>query len=135
MDDAEVAIIGLGSTMGTVRYLVKALRSKGVKAGMVRIRVYRPFPEDELKEAVGDASILGIMDKAASFGAPGGPLFSDIRNAFYDEPERPQILNYIYGLGGRDTSPEMIKGIYDDLDVIRGKRSIDERVKYIGVRE
>jgi pyruvate ferredoxin oxidoreductase alpha subunit len=88
-----------------------------------------------LKEAVGDTSILGIMDKAASFGAPGAPLFSDIRNSFYDEPERPQIFNYIYGLGGRDTSPEMIKSIYDDLDIMRGKSSISERVKYIGVRE
>jgi pyruvate ferredoxin oxidoreductase alpha subunit len=135
MDDAEIAIIGLGSTMGTVRYVVRALRSKGVKAGMVKIRIYRPFPEDDLKDAVGDTGILGIMDKAASFGAPGGPLFSDIRNSFYDETERPQIFNYIYGLGGRDTSPEMIKGIYDDLNILRGKSSIDERVKYIGVRE
>lgn len=135
MEDAEVAVIGLGSTMGTVRHVVDDLRSEGVKAGMIKLRVFRPFPEEALKEAVGDLPVLGVMDKAASFGAPGGPLFSDIRTMYYDEVDRPMISNYIYGLGGRDTSPTMVREIFEKLEEINNKGEVTKKVSYIGVRE
>ncbi|MFP3950575.1 MAG: transketolase C-terminal domain-containing protein [Candidatus Bathyarchaeia archaeon] len=135
MEDAEVAVIGLGSTMGTVRHVVDELRLEGMKAGMIKLRVFRPFPEESLKQAVGDTPVLGVMDKAASFGAPGGPLFSEIRTMFYDEADRPMIPNYIYGLGGRDTGPALVRDIFENLEEIRERGEVKQKISFIGVRE
>ena len=135
MDDAEVALIGLGSTMGTVRFVVDQLREEGVKVGMLKLRLYRPFPEDALVEALGDTLVLGVLDKAISFGAPGGPLYQDIRSLFYDREDKPLVANYIYGLGGRDASPQLLRGIYDALLEIHRSRKLSNNVNYVGVRE
>ncbi|MCW4036136.1 MAG: pyruvate ferredoxin oxidoreductase, partial [Candidatus Bathyarchaeota archaeon] len=134
MEDAEVALLGLGSTMGTVRYVVDQLRAEGVKAGLVTMRLFRPFPMKELIETVGKVPVLGVLDKSASFGAPGGPVYLDMKAAFYDEPQKPLIANYIHGLGGRDTSPSLIRGIFDSLLDIKRKGEVSERVSYVGVR-
>ena len=134
MEDAEVALLGLGSTMGTVRYVVDQLRAEGVKAGLVTMRLFRPFPMEELIETVGKVPVLGVLDKSASFGAPGGPVYLDVKAAFYDEPQKPLIANYIHGLGGRDTSPSLIRGIFDSLLDIKRKGEVSERVSYVGVR-
>lgn len=135
MEDAEVAVLGLGSTMGTVRYVVDELRSEGVKAGLIKMRVFRPFPAEELVKTVGDVPVLGVLDKAASFGAPGGPLYEEVKSVFYDEAEKPFIADFIHGLGGRDTSPSMIRGIYENLTEIREKGEVPEKVSFVGVRE
>ena len=135
MEDAEVAIIGLGSTMGTVRHVVDGLREEGVKAGLVKMRVFRPFPVEELLEAVGDVPVVGVLDRSASFGAPGGPLYEEVKTAFYDEDDRPLIADFIYGLGGRDTSPTLIRGIFQSLEEIGSKGEVAEKVSYVGVRE
>jgi len=135
MEDAEVALIGLGSTMGTVRHVVDALRSEGVKAGLLKMRVFRPFPAEELIEAVGDVPVIGVLDKAASFGAPGGPLYEEVKTTFYDEADRPLIADYIYGLGGRDASPQLIRGIFRRLEEIRARGEVAEKVSFVGVRE
>ena len=135
MDDAEVALIGLGSTMGTVRFVVDQLREEGVKVGMLKLRLYRPFPEDALVEALGDTLVLGVLDKAISFGAPGGPLYQDIRSLFYDREDKPLVANYIYGLGGRDASPQLLRGIYDALLEIHRSGKLSNNVNYVGVRE
>jgi len=134
MEDAEVAIMGLGSTMGTVRHVVDGLRDEGVKAGMVGMRVFRPFPVEELIEAIGDVSVVGVLDKAASFGAPGGPLYEEVKTVFYDEADRPLIADYVYGLGGRDASPGLIRGVFNSLAEIRSKGEVSEKVSYVGVR-
>jgi len=135
MEDAEVALIGLGSTMGTVRHVVDALRSEGVKAGLLKMRVFRPFPAEELIGAVGDVPVIGVLDKAASFGAPGGPLYEEVKTTFYDEADRPLIADYIYGLGGRDASPQLIRGIFRRLEEIRARGEVAEKVSFVGVRE
>jgi len=134
MEDAEVAIIGLGSTMGTVMHVVDELRAEGVKAGMVRMRVFRPFPTEELIDIIGDVPVVGVLDKAASFGAPGGPFYEEIKTAFYDEAKRPLVADFIYGLGGRDASPTLIKGVYKSLEEIHSKGEVAEKVSYVGVR-
>ncbi len=134
MEDAEVAIIGMGSTMGTVMHMVDELRAEGVKAGMIKMRVFRPFPTDELFEIVSDVPVLGVLDKAASFGAPGGPLYEEIKTAFYDEEQRPLVADYIYGLGGRDASPSLIRGVFKSLEEIRSEGEVAEKVSYVGVR-
>lgn len=135
IEDAEVVLIGLGSTMGTVRYVVDQLREEGIKAGLIKMRIFRPFPVEELKKLVKNIPVLGILDKAASFGAPGGPLYEEIKTILYDEPEKPLVVDYIHGLGGRDTSPHMIRGIYDKLLEIRALGEVPEPVNYVGVRE
>ena len=135
MEDAEIAVIGLGSTMGTVRYVVDSLREEGVKAGLLKMRVFRPFPVEELIEAVGDVPVVGVLDRAASFGAPGGPLYEEVKTAFYDEADRPLIADYIYGLGGRDASQELIRGVFKSLEEISSMGEVAEKVSYVGVRE
>jgi pyruvate ferredoxin oxidoreductase alpha subunit len=121
--------------MGTVRYVVDQLREEGIKAGLIKMRIFRPFQVEELKKLVKNIPVLGILDKAASFGAPGGPLYEEIKTILYDEPEKPLVVDYIHGLGGRDTSPHMIRGIYDKLLEIRALGEVPEPVNYVGVRE
>ena len=135
MEDAEVALLGLGSTMGTVRYVVDKLRGEGVKAGLIKMRVFRPFPADALIRTVGDLPVLGVLDKAASFGAPGGPLYEEVKTVFYDEDEKPLIKDFIHGLGGRDTSPDRIRSMYEDLLKARKEGKVTEQVSFVGVRQ
>lgn len=104
--DAEVLLITMGSMGETAEIAVDEMRAKGVPVGLLKIKLWRPFPFDELKKAIKGARVLAVMDRAVSFGGPGGPVFSEIRSALYDERERPQVINYIIGLGGRDVSVE-----------------------------
>lgn len=134
MEDAEVALIGLGSTMGTVRHVVDRLRKRGVKAGMVKMRVFRPFPTEELQELLRDVEVVGVLDKAMSFGAPGGPLYEELRTVFYDADERPIIVDYVYGLGGRDTPPSLIEEAYEGLLEVKRRGEAVEKVGFLGVR-
>jgi pyruvate ferredoxin oxidoreductase alpha subunit len=134
MEDAEVALIGLGSAMGTVRHVVDELREMGLKVGMIRMRVFRPFPEEALKAALHDVKVLGVLEKVISFGAPGSPLFEEITAAFHDEKEKPMFVNFIHGLGGRDTSTEMVKEVYEELQKVMEKGKVEERIKFVGVR-
>lgn len=135
LEDADVAIVVIGSTAGTVRHTARILREKGLKVGVLRVRTFRPFPYKEIVEALKGVEVVGVMDRACSFGALGGPLFNEIRAAFYDESERPIIVNYIYGLGGRDAPVSMIKQIYDELLEIKKTKKVEKKVKFIGVRE
>jgi len=135
MDDAEGAILGLGSTMGTAREVVDELRTEGIKAGMVKMRTFRPFPADDLIKAVGDVPALGVIEKDLSFGAAGGPLYEDVRAIFYDASSKPLIANYAHGLGGGDTSMAMIRGIYEDLLKIKKNGRVARTMNYVGLRE
>ena len=101
-DDAEVLMLTMGSMGETAQMAIDELRAKGVKAGLVKLRLWRPFPFAEIKAAVKNAKKLIVTDRAVSFGGPGGPVFSEIKSALYAEAQRPLIYNYIYGLGGRD---------------------------------
>ncbi|HUS78531.1 MAG TPA: transketolase C-terminal domain-containing protein [Patescibacteria group bacterium] len=135
MDDAEIALIGLGSTMGTVRFVIDQLREEGVKAGMITLRVYRPFSGETLLKHLANIPVVGVLDKAVSFGAPGGPLYEDVKTTFYDQEKKPLIANYVHGLGGRDASPKLLRGIYEDLLKIYEKGEVTTMVNYTGVRE
>ncbi|KYH38873.1 MAG: 2-ketoisovalerate ferredoxin oxidoreductase subunit alpha [Candidatus Bathyarchaeota archaeon B23] len=134
MEDAEVALIGLGSTMGTVRYVVDRLRRRGVKAGMMKMRVFRPFPAEQLIELLKDVEVVGVLDKAMSFGAPGGPLYEELRTIFYDAGRQPLIVDYVYGLGGRDTPPRLIEEAFEGLMEAKRRGEVVERLNFLGVR-
>ena len=102
---------------------------------MLKLRLYRPFPEEAIIEALGDTRVLGVLDKSVSFGAPGGPLYQDVRSMFYDRGDKPLVVNYVYGLGGRDASPMLLRGIYDALLEIHRSGVVSRNVNYVGVRE
>jgi len=136
LDDAEIAIVVAGSTAGTTRMVVDKLRAKGVKAGMVRLRVFRPFPAAAYAKALEHVKVVGVMDRADSFGAQGGPLFLEIRSALYDNDPRPQVLPFIYGLGGRDIFPDNIEQAFAVLEqAARDKKRTSTERRYLNLRE
>ena len=135
LGDAEIAVICIGSTAGTAKAVIDELRNSGVKAGLLRIRTYRPFPAEAIVKALRKAKAVAVMDRSMSFGGRGGAVFHEIRHALYDSATRPYVVNYIYGLGGRDTSPVQIKKIFDDLQKILQTKHVEDLVHYIGLRE
>lgn len=135
MDDADVALVLIGSSAGTGKEAVDRLRAEGKKVGLIKLRVFRPFPRIPLAEAMCKVRAVAIMDKAESFSNSGGPLFNEARNSLYDLEDRPYAINYIYGLGGRDITVEDFYDIYQDLYVICENDDPGDVYRYIGVRD
>jgi len=135
LEDAEIAVVCVGSTAGTVKTVVDELRTEGVKAGLLRIRTYRPFPAEEIARSLARVKAVAIMDRSMRFGGNGGALFSEVCHALYDLSTRPYAANYVYGLGGRDTDSKQIRKIYEDLQRIVQTKHVDEPIKYVGLRE
>ncbi|MBN2438875.1 MAG: pyruvate ferredoxin oxidoreductase [Deltaproteobacteria bacterium] len=129
-EDAEIALVTMGSMGETAEIAVDELRKQGVKAGLLKIKLWRPFPHDDLKKAVQGIKVLAVTDRAVSFGGPGGPVCSEIRSSLYAVPKRPKIVNYIIGLGGRDVHVENF------MDMVRraAKGKLSERYEIYGVR-
>jgi pyruvate ferredoxin oxidoreductase alpha subunit len=115
LEDAEIAVVVLSSTAGTARIVVDDLRKQGIKAGLLRPRIFRPFPKEKITHALKDVKAVAILDRSESFSAEGGPLYTEIKAALYDSDIKPFVTNYIYGLGGRDIFPEDIKKVFEDL--------------------
>ena len=134
LDDAEVAIVAIGSTAGTAKVVVNSLREKGIKAGLLKPRVFRPFPYVEMAKALSRIKAVAVFDRSDSYNSAGGPLFTEIRSALYDSSVRPMLINYIYGLGGRDISKEEIEGVYHELEAIVKTGKINNVYRYLGVR-
>jgi pyruvate ferredoxin oxidoreductase alpha subunit len=135
LEDAETAIVCLGSTAGTIKTVVDELRAEGTKVGLLRIRSFRPFPAAGIVEALGKVKAVAVMDKSMSFGGNGGAVFHEVRHALYDASTRPYVVNYVYGLGGRDTTPSQIRRIYEDLQKILRAKRVEDLVRYVGLRE
>lgn len=134
MDDAEVAILVMGSTGGTAKVAVKRMREKGKKVGLIRARVYRPFPKDAMTKALSKVKVVGVMDRSDTMSTLGGHLYNDARSILYKSDKQPIMKNYIYGLGGRDISIEEIESIYGELFDIQKSGEVDKDVVYFGVR-
>ncbi len=135
LEDAEIAAVCLGSTAGTVKTVVDELRAEGVKAGLLRIRTFRPLPVEGIQKALENVKAIAVMDRSMSFGGYGGAVFHEVRHALYDCDKCPFIVNYIYGLGGRDTNPMQIREIYRDLQEILEKKHVETPIQYVGLRE
>ncbi|MGQ9585781.1 MAG: pyruvate ferredoxin oxidoreductase [Anaerolineae bacterium] len=137
LDDADVAIVVLSSTAGTTRVVVDRLRAQGLKVGLLKPRVFRPFPARELAEALAHVKVIGVMDRSISFGsmANAGPLFLELCAALQVYGRSIPMVNYIFGLGGRDILPREIEGVYRDLLRIRDTGRVERLVTYLGVRE
>jgi len=135
LDDADVAIVVLGSTAGTARVAVDELRDKKVKAGMLKLRVFRPFPAAEIAAALSKLKAVAVLDRSDSFSSQGGPLFTEVRSALYEVAMKPKILNFIYGLGGRDIKTPEIISIFGSLQKVLTSGKVENLVNYFGVRE
>lgn len=135
MDDAEVAVVVIGSSAGTGKEAVDRMREEGKKVGLIKLRVFRPFPRELLAQSMCRVKAVAIMDKAESFSNSGGPLFNEARSALYDLADRPYAINYIYGLGGRDITVEDFREIYGDLFIIAEEDDPGDVYRYIGVRD
>ncbi len=135
LDDADVAIVVLGSTAGTARAVIDELRARGQKVGMLKIRVFRPFPAAEIAVALGKAKAIAVLDRSDSFAATGGPVFTEVRSALYELAVKPKVVNYIYGLGGRDIKMPDINFVFDSLFKILKTGKVENPVSYLGIRE
>ncbi|MDD2638881.1 MAG: transketolase C-terminal domain-containing protein, partial [Methanothrix sp.] len=123
MDDAEIALVTMGSIVGTVKEAIDDLRSEGVKVGLVKIRSYRPFPGDELKRALKDASVIASIEKDISMGYEGA-LLTDLKGAFYNSSIRTPIIGFAVGLGGRDIGIKHVRAMVE-----RASRVLDAGIE------
>ncbi len=135
MDDAELVVVCMNSTAGTTKAVVDDLRNKGVKAGLLKIRVFRPFPAEEVANALSNAKAIAVLDKADSLNGVGGALFEDVVSGMYVNNKNVPIVNYVYGIGGRDTTTKEISSVYSDLQKIVDTGNIDNPYRYLGLRK
>ena len=136
MDDAEMAIIIIGSSAGTAKQAILELRAQGKKAGLIKIRSFRPFPAEAIAEALKDVKAFAAMDKDDSFNAHCGPIFAETAAALYAAGvSAPKGINYIYGLGGRDVRVESIQHVFAELEKISGSGDTGDTYRYLDVRE
>ena len=134
LDDAEMAIVCMNSTAGTTKYVVDTLREKGIKAGLLKIRVFRPFPGEEIAKALSHLKAVAVLDKADSLNAIGGALYEDVTSSMYTNNVHVPMVNYIYGIGGRDTRADEIESVYSDLSEIIKTGNLGEPYRYLGLR-
>lgn len=137
LEDADVAVIAANSTAGTAKTAVDNLRDEGLKAGLLKLRVFRPFPGHELAAALRDVDAVGILDRAISFGSMdnAGPLFSEVVSALVLNDVHVPVADYVYGLGGRDIRPDEIESVYRELFETAESGEVKRRVQFLGVRE
>ena len=134
MDDAEEVIVCMNSTAGTAKAAVDELRAEGVKAGLLKIRMFRPFPSEEVADSLRNAKSIAVLDKADSLNGNGGALFEDVLSGMYVSNIHVNAVNYVYGIGGRDTTVNDIKKVYRDLQEISNTGNIGNPYRYLGLR-
>ena len=135
MEDAERAVVIIGSAAGTTKDAIDALRAKGEKVGLIKIRLYRPFPAEEIAEALKNVKAVAIMDRAEGYSNHGGPLGADVMSAMFRAKSQAHAVNYVYGLGGRDVRVEDMEGVFEDLKRIIADGDAGETYRYMGIRE
>ena len=134
MDDADVTVVCLGTSVETAREVAKEMRAKGIKAGVVGIRVFRPFPFEEIKAALKNVKAIAVLDRSSPNGAPGA-LFNEIAGALYNTEGRALLSGYVYGLGGRDLTKKHLVDLYTELQAnVDAGRVTTPLQQFIGVR-
>ncbi len=133
-EDANVLLLTMGSFSETAAMAIDKLRTEGKSVGLVRLRLWRPFPFEELRQAVKNAEILIVLDRALSFGGPGGPVCSEIRSALYSQDKKPKVVSFVGGLGGRDITVAGFEEIVSKGIVVSQKGS-EREFEIFGVRE
>ena len=136
MEDAEYAVVIIGSAAGTCKAAIEHIRhTTGKKVGLIKIRVFRPFPEEELAQALSKVKAAAIMDRSEMFAATSGPLGAEVRAAMYQAKLSAEVVNYFYGLGGRDITVEDFEQVYDNLEKMAQTHVVEGMYSYIGLRE
>ncbi|MBE5881637.1 MAG: pyruvate ferredoxin oxidoreductase [Lachnospiraceae bacterium] len=134
LEDAEYAIIIIGSAAGATKDAIDLLREQGMKVGLLKLRVFRPFPDEEIANALKHCKAVAIMDRSECFRGKGGPLGAEVKAALYDYAKDVKAFNLIYGLGGRDFTVADAKRIYEDLAAYDKDGKAFEEYRYIGLR-
>ena len=135
LEDADYAMVIIGSAAGTAKDAVDALREKGIKAGLLKIRLFRPFPAEEIARALSHVKAVAIMDRAESLSSQGGPLGSEVMAALYRASSQALAVNYIYGLGGRDVRVDQAQEVFEQLEKIAAAGEVTDAYRYLGLRE
>ena len=135
LDDAEIAVVCMNSTAGTTKDVVDSLREKGIKAGMLKVRVFRPFPAEEIAKSLSHLKAVAVLDKADSLNGAGGALFEDVVSGMYVNGNNVKALSYVYGIGGRDTTTKEIEQVYTDLQEVADSEKVENPYRYLGLRK
>jgi len=133
MEGAKVALLTMGSFGEVAMEAVDRMRGKGIPVGLLKLRLWRPFPFEDIRKAMQGLEMLVVMDRAISTGGIGGPVASEMKSALYGQAKRPKIISFIAGLGGRDVPPEVFEEMVDQALKLKGKRKIEEFYT-IGIR-
>ena len=133
LEDAEAAIVILNSAAGTTKVVVDDMRKEGKKVGVLRLRLFRPFPYSEIAEALKNVKAVAVLDRADSMNSFGGPLFNEIRSALYDLDSRPKIMGRVYGLGGRDYKPKDAAEVFEEVLKTARTGKVETPLKYITI--
>jgi pyruvate ferredoxin oxidoreductase alpha subunit len=132
-EDAEVILVAMGSVIGTLREAVDILRAEGVKVGLVKVRCYRPFPAEALRQAISHAGVVAVLDRALSFGYQG-VLSTDVKTALYDAQQRPLVLGLMAGFGGREVNLDTIREIVQRARRALDTGSVPPEAEFIGLK-
>ncbi len=133
-EDADYIMVMMGSAAGTCKDAIDALREKGVKAGLVKIRMFRPFPSEEIAEALKGAKVIACMDRTESFNSFTGPIGADVRTSLFNAGMAPKVLNYVYGLAGRDVTVESLTSVFEDMKKVDETGETGEIYRYLSLR-
>ncbi len=133
-EDADYIMLMIGSAAGTAKQAADELREEGKKVGVLKLRVFRPFPAEEIAQALKNCKAVAIMDRCESYNGNGGPLGAEVTAGLYRSKIYINATNYIYGLGGRDFTTDDAKGVFAEMEesVATGKEI--EQYQYIGLR-
>lgn len=134
MDDSELVIVCMNSTAGTAKYTADRLREQGIKAGVLKVRVFRPFPAEEIAEALKGQKAIAVLDKSDSLNGAGGALYEDVVSGMFQANVNIPTVNYVYGIGGRDTTEADMTKVYNDLVEIAKDGKVGNPYRYLGVR-
>lgn len=135
MDDAEYAVVIIGSAAGTAKDAVDELREQGIKAGLIKIRLFRPFPAEEIAESLKNIKAVALMDRTESYNDNCGPIGSEVTTALYRAGSNALAVNYVYGLGGRDVKVSDMVEVYKELVKTAEAGKVENPYRYMGVRE
>ena len=133
--DAELVIIVLGSTAGTAKVAADEMRDRGVAAGVVKVRSFRPFPGEEIWNACSKAKAVAVFDRSIAYGLGGGPVFHEVRSFGYELGKTVPVVSYVYGIGGRDINTDHIRGAFEELKEVASSGKVGVRDRYINLRD
>ena len=135
LDDAEMALVIINSAAGTAKDAVDRLRAEGKKVGLLKIRVFRPFPAEEIAEALKNVKVIAVMDRCEGFSSQGGPLGAEVKSALFTAGSTAKVVDYVYGIGGRDVRVENIEEVYAALEEILTTGNVGETYRYLSLRD